>query len=208
MSNIVSINDQQKIADWLSIQTPDTVSRHIESRAKAKGLKIDIDHRFEYPDGRKSRKIPHCVRVVGNMQNAPAMAHEVEKLMSPADKKTIKKWLVMLDAISAKPKDSEATTDIALEAYAQHLLAYPADIAKHVLINMTWKFFPTWADLKEEADALVSERRMIIHQLKNTKQETKQPEKQKTKEEKKAEFMAIDEILKNAGFSPKVAWED
>jgi hypothetical protein len=208
MNNLVCISETEKTAQWLCAQTPTAVASQIAQVASQKGLKIDIDYRFEYPEGQKPRKIAACCRVVGKCENAPAMAHEVAKLMSPADKKTIKKWLVMLDAITAKKKESEATTDVSLEAYAQRLIAYPADIAKHVLIDMTWKFFPTWAELKIAADDLLGERKMVLHKLKTMEAPKQEPTREKTPEEKKSDFLAIDEILKNAGFTPKVAWTE
>jgi hypothetical protein len=35
-----------------------------------------------------------------------------------------------------------------------------------------------------------------------------EPTREKTPEEKKSDFLAIDEVLKNAGFTPKVAWTE
>lgn len=77
----------------------------------------------------------------------------------------IEGWIAELSVITAKRTDDDFTESLRLTAYTNRLQHYPADIVAEALLRHTWKFFPSWAELKDVLEDLHRPRRAIINKL-------------------------------------------
>jgi hypothetical protein len=85
--------------------------------------------------------------------------------MSPAETRDIEGWLAELSVIVARRPGDDFSEELRLTAYASRLRDYPADVVREALLSRTWKFWPTWEELKIACEALVAPRRLMIAAL-------------------------------------------
>jgi uncharacterized protein YdaU (DUF1376 family) len=90
----------------------------------------------------------------------------IERFLTPADKRQIEEWLAELSVICAKRRDGEFDEALRLEAYTSRLAQYPADVARHAVLDHSWRFWPAWEELERVCDALAGPRRHMLHALK------------------------------------------
>ena len=81
---------------------------------------------------------------------------ETAKFSTPAPQRPIEAWLAELSVLVTRRGEDEFAEDLRVEAYASRLKAYPADVARHVLLDCRWRFWPSWAEIAEAADALAA----------------------------------------------------
>jgi len=106
--------------------------------------------------------VPSPVTARGNPEALAAVAEKVRSTMRPATREKIEQWVAELSVITAPRKSDGITMELTLAAYSKRLAEYPADMVREVLIIRTWKFFPTWAELKEVLDTMLADRRAIL----------------------------------------------
>lgn len=93
--------------------------------------------------------------------DVPGASRRLSLAMTPAEAPMIENWLAALQVATTGGKRSEAGHALALDLYVSALSRYPADVAKAVCTTMatTRKWFPTLAEMIEEADRMASLRR-------------------------------------------------
>jgi len=85
--------------------------------------------------------------------------------MTPAPMRKVEEWIARLSVVSAKRKDDAFSEELRVLEYSSRLSRYPADIVRHVLLERSYKFFPTWDELQKVCDAMTSPRRHMIAAL-------------------------------------------
>lgn len=78
----------------------------------------------------------------------------------PAD--VIEKWLAELSVLSPKRAQDDFTMELMMTAYTSRLRQYPADIVRYALLDHAWRFFPSWAELREVCDRLAQPRNALL----------------------------------------------
>src|SRR5690606_28314230 len=77
----------------------------------------------------------------------------------------VEEWIAELSLIAPKRFDGEGNEMLRLRAYVSRLRDYPADVVREALLSRVWRFFPSWAELSEACDELVSHRRAVRAEL-------------------------------------------
>lgn len=144
------------------------------SRASQHGVDLRVKYEGRYPAGQNGEALPSYMVAVAceahGGTSAAAIA-DLEKFLTPAPNRQIEAWLAELSVICAKRRDGEFDETLRLEAYASRLSRYPADVVRHVLLERSWQFWPTWAELEKICDAKSAPRRHMLHAMKNPPEE-------------------------------------
>ncbi|OJH45173.1 hypothetical protein [Paracoccus sp. SM22M-07] len=99
--------------------------------------------------------------VKGNPDNIETLLRRLEGAFAPAGDDQIDAWLAELGFIAPSRKGSDLDADLQLAAYRRRLQDYPADVVREALLVRAWRFFPSWAELKEVCDELVQHRAAV-----------------------------------------------
>lgn len=102
---------------------------------------------------------------------------EFDRFMTPPPDQVIIGWLAKLSALCASRKRDDAEIDILIEAYVEQLRSYPADVVRHALFGEKWKWWPTWAELADVIEPLVSHRRVMREALQRPQHPDEEPER-------------------------------
>ena len=172
------------------------------SLASQHGVQLSVENDYRTPRDSKGNMLDpiislRSVSVSGPLENYPVAAEEVRRGMRPAAPEAIEGWLAELSVIVAKRQDDDFTETLRLEAYTKRLMEYPADVVRHALVEKTWRFWPSWDELKPECERLVAPRRAMLRALLNPKAEEDQRGPRCAAE-------TADEIVRQAGFSKRV----
>jgi hypothetical protein len=162
--------NSERVAKWLAAHSPREVDEVAVSRASQQNVGLRVQYSFHQPRNEYGDKLPSVSEVIGcdvaGSEADRAIALDaIKKTMVPANVNDIEGWVAELSVITARRQDDEFTEALRLSAYASRLREYPADVARHALLGKTMKFFPTWHELKAEADRLVAPRRAMIGAL-------------------------------------------
>lgn len=103
--------------------------------------------------------------VAGGLDGITAMRDRMQGAFAPPTDDEMVMWLAELDLIVAPRRSSSDTDDLKLKAYLSRLRAYPSDVVHEALLVRTWRFFPTWHDLKEVCEEMVAHRRAVVEEL-------------------------------------------
>lgn len=118
----------------------------------------------------------------------------VAKMLRPLSVDEIGLLLADLDAITVSRAQSGIEAELRLNAYAQRLSVFPADVVRWALLEHRWHFWPSWAELHDVCENLSLKRRQIMEAL----SVTAEPEPQAAQKERAtAEAMArlMDQFL-------------
>lgn len=158
--------DLPQIAHRLAARTPAEIDSLTVSSAQSCGVNLrertDWHSGYVKPDG---TVVPSRVVKRGWVAEAEAQADleaaiaKLDTALTPATREMIEMWLVELSVISARRVDAPETEELRVAAYTSRLAGYPADVARAALLAQPWRFFPTWAELQEVCEALVTPRR-------------------------------------------------
>jgi hypothetical protein len=79
---------------------------------------------------------------------------EIKSSMTPATDKEIAGELLKLRSLTKTRNEGKNDIEIMMESYAEKFREYPRDVVLEVLRMAPgrYKFFPSWAELKEELD--------------------------------------------------------
>lgn len=180
-------------ASWLAGRSPVDVERSVASLARSHGVsfveKREVTFATEGPNGemipaREPRFLGFNVHGVVTDD----LADRMENFLTPASATMIERWLAELSVICAKRPDDDFTEELRLTAYTSRLSQYPADLVRHVLIEQTWKFFPTWHELAEILDARVQQRESMIRAVRAKANERSERVARQREEEKRPRF--------------------
>lgn len=171
-TSVATANNLPEIAAWLAGQVPEDMDKAAVSRASQHGVELQIRYEGRFPSCPNGERISSYLVAVGceiggNIDNALAAADDLRKFNTPAPIREIEGWLAELSVISAKRQDDGFTEGLRLTAYASRLSQYPADVARHCVLVRTWKFWPTWDELKSACDAMAGPRNHMIYALEN-----------------------------------------
>lgn len=143
--------------------------------------------------------MPDTIRANGSLADMAAMADDIADTMAPAPRGTIEEWLAELYVIAPSRADDEMTATLKLEAYGRRLAEYPADMVRHVLLQTTWRFFPSWFELEEKLKPMKQERDAMLAACLSTKPYNPQP----PEEPDRISAERANEIMAEFGFRPK-----
>ena len=162
------------------------------------GLLVRYDHRF--PTGPNGENLPSYTVAVGcdihgSEENRKAALADLKKFMTPAPIRRIEEWLAELSVICAKRRDSDFDEGLRLTAYASRLSRYPADVVRHALLERTWQFWPTWAELEKVCAAKTGPRKQMVHALEHPTHHSEPTKRPPTEEEKARVQALVDEMF-------------
>lgn len=193
-------SDASKVAAYLSRHSPEDMDKAAVSRASQHnvGLLVRYDHRF--PTGPNGENLPSYTVAVGcevhgDDANRKAALADLENFITPAPIRQIEAWLAELSVICAKRRDGDFDEGLRLTAYASRLNRYPADVVKYALLDSSWQFWPTWAELEKICNAKAGPRKHMIHALKNPAPAFEIVNRPPTEEEKARVQALVDEMF-------------
>ena len=163
-------SSSENVANWLARQSVRDMDAAAVSRAQQHGVKLIVAYDSRFPTGPNGENLPSYTvatdcDVVGGEVERKAALQDLLKFQATADMRTIEHWLAELSVITAGRQRDGAEAELMLTAYASRLRSYPADVVKDALLKKTWKFFPTWDELKRHCDAKSGPRRHMIAAL-------------------------------------------
>lgn len=140
------------------------------SRASSHGVTLRVKFEQRYPSGPNGERLPSYQVAVGcdlhgTVEQCEAAAQDLRNFMAPASPRQIEGWIAELSVITAKRADDAFSEELRVTAYASRLIRYPADVARSVLLEQSYKFFPTWEELEKRCESLASPRRNMIAAL-------------------------------------------
>lgn len=173
-------------AQRLASSTPAQVNNSLASLAQQCGVSLRVSRDMEAKYDRNGVFLGYepngqtLAIVKGDAAAIDAMLDRIDGAFAPADESQIAVWLAELDAIAPSRAQSAANDDLRLQAYVSRLRDYPADVAKEALLARAWRFFPSWAEVKEACDELVKHRTavrdaLIAADLENYRRENPEP---------------------------------
>ena len=160
------------------------------SRASSHNVALRVRYEGRYPVGSNGEYLPSYQVAVGcyvngEPEDVEAALSDLRNFLIPPDKRQIEEWLAELSVIVAKRADDQFAEALRLEAYASRLAAYPADVVKTVLRDVTYKFWPTWDELQQKCEMLSSPRRNMIAALERHKPQPPEEERRAATEDEK-----------------------
>lgn len=195
--SVASPEDTAAVLAWLSRHSPAEVDAAVVLRASQLGvaLKANSDIRGRYDEhgaflGYVTTR--RWYEAVGTDDDKARVADALRKMEARAPQDAIEGWLAELSVITAKRADDEFTETLRLAAYASRLSAYPADVARAACLGREWRWWPTWAELKDECDRLAAPRREMASALRiaaQPRQEAPADDRKRVTPERAAEIM-------------------
>lgn len=95
-------------------------------------------------------------------------AHQIlRSALQPAPRIELAKAITAMGMLTANKAGDEVSLDLRLEAYVQKLSGYPADVALSAVNGWSEKskWWPAWAELREECENLMIQRRQMLAAL-------------------------------------------
>jgi hypothetical protein len=155
-------------AQWLATKTPDEADKAMASLVRTFGVRLDDEARVTYPADGGFRKEVVAIHAKGKPLTTEQLSR-LDGFFAPASERVIGQWLAELSVISARRADDDMSETLRLHAYTRRLSEYPADVVKMALLDKTWRFFPTWADLHDVLEPAMKRRRMLRRSAQNVK---------------------------------------
>ncbi len=142
-----------------------------------------------YPSGPNGERLPSYQVAVGCEVHGDAVAvqealDDLRNFMTPAPIRSIEAWLAELSVLTAGRGREGLDAELLVSAYTGRLSQYPADVARHVLLGKSWKWFPSWDELEKLCEAMASPRRHMIAALERGPVEPEKPRQEPTQEER------------------------
>jgi len=154
-----------------------------------------------FPTGENGERLPSYeiatgCDVVGTVDDIRAALADLRNFETPAPRRQIEMWLAELSVMVAKRQDDEFSEQLRVEAYASRLSQYPADVVRTVICEGSFKFWPTWDELRRKCEALSSPRRAMVAALASYREPKTHDERRSATEEEKARIAAlVDEMF-------------
>lgn len=146
------------------------MDRAAESRALSHGVSLAVRYEGRYPTGANGESLPSYTVAVGCDIAGTAAARDAArddllKFQTSAPIRQIERWLAELSVITAGKGPDGISAELLVTAYSSRLASYPADVARYALLERSWKWFPTWAELERVCEAKAGPRRHMIAAL-------------------------------------------
>lgn len=195
---LVTRENSEAMAQWLvrhSVAEADTAA---VSRANSHGVGLRVLTELRFPSGPNGEHLPSYEVAVGcdvqgsdsARQNALA---DLEKMLAPAPIRSIEDWLAELSVLTAGRSRDGMDAALTFTAYSSRLSKYPADVARHALLEHGWQWWPSWDELRKVCDCKSGPRRQMIAALKQPAPEPKPKRRPPTQEERDRVQAMVDE---------------
>ena len=186
--------ENSRLVAWLAGQAPADVDKAAVLRASQLGvdLRVKVDYRFPKDERGNSLPVVMVVKgcdVIGTPEARSQAIDALGKLETPAPSRELEGWLAELAVITAKRVGDEFEETLRLEAYASRLRKYPADVARAALLDRSWRFWPSWAELEAVCFQLAAPRRAMLKAMQDSASETYREERERVSAERAAEIM-------------------
>lgn len=184
-------------------RNPQALQGELQSLASRLGVRLQVKLEGRYPKGPNGENLPSYsvasgCEIGGSVGQAENIVPLIEEILKPAGQGEIEAWLAELSVLVAKRADDEFTETLRLEAYASRLAQYPADVAYNAVLGSTWKFWPTWDELRQICEQHTTPRKhMLAACLNPINQQQIEPDRQRV------DGLAAQKICEEAGFTPK-----
>lgn len=186
--------ESSRLVAWLATQAPADVDKAAVLRASQLGvdLRVKVDYRFPKDERGNSLPVVTIVKgcdVIGTPEARSQAIDALGKLETPAPARELEGWLAELAVITAKRAGDEFEETLRLEAYASRLRKYPADVARAALLDRSWRFWPSWAELESVCHQLAAPRRAMLRAMQDSAADTYREERERVSAERAAEIM-------------------
>lgn len=189
----------QQIAMWLGRQSPADMNQAALSRASSHGVGLKVKYKSMFPSGHNGERLPSYDIAVAcgiSLEGDHAAALEdLRNFMTPAPKHMIEEWIARLSVTCAKRRDDQFSEELRVVEYASRLSRYPADVARSALLDVSYQFFPTWAELEARCEALAAPRNCMISALERGPEKPDPKRRPPTQEEKDRIQALVDEMF-------------
>lgn len=137
------------------------------SRASSLGVTLKVDYQHRFPSGPNGEYLPSyqvavSCQIEGRPKDVAATLDHLRKFQTPAPIRKIEGWLAELSVITARRSDDGFAEALRIDAYSSRLSRYPADVVHAALFERTYKFWPTWDELKKVCETLAAPRNLMI----------------------------------------------
>lgn len=196
----LSPSNGSEIAEWLGRQEVRNVDRAAVLRAQSHNVGLAVRTEWRFPSTENGERLPSYqvavgCEVSGSEADRKAALVELKKFQHPADIRHIEDWLAELSVITASRSREGIEAALTVNAYASRLRKYPADVVRYALLQKTWKWWPTWDELKKVCDAKAGPRVHMLHAL-SQPIEPEEPERRPPTKEERARVQAmVDEMF-------------
>jgi hypothetical protein len=164
------------------------------------GVDLQMTKKWHTPETGPSYEILTGCTAVGDGDYAAAAAR-MPNFFTPAPRKQVEAWLAELSVITARQRASDFEDELRLEAHATRLSAFPADVVRYATLVHPWHFWPTWEELKEVCERLVTPRRAMLTALERGAagaERERQPQDAREPAERAAEKISAEERAKQS----------
>ena len=195
-----SRQNSSEIAEWLAKHTPADMDKAAVSRARSHGVNLEVKFEGRYPIGPNGEYLPSYEVAVGchihgTTAQREAAIEDLKKFQTPAHIPQIERWLAELSVLTAGRGTDGIAAEIQLTAYSSRLAQYPADVVRHALLQHSWKWFPSWAELERLCEAKASPRRHMIAALSQPAPDPEPKRRPPTNEERARIQAMVDEMF-------------
>lgn len=172
------------------------------SRASQHNVGLMVRYEGRYPSGPNGESLPSYqvavdCHVEGSEDDRRAALADLRNFDTPAPIREIEAWLAELSVISASRQREGMESALMLEAYASRLATYPADVVRYALLTKSWKWWPTWDELKSVCDAKAGPRRHMIAALQKPAPDPEPQRRAATQAERDRIQALVDEMFPN-----------
>lgn len=177
------------IATWLGNQAPTDMDKAAVSRASSHGVKLSVRYEGRYPTGPNGESLPSYevavgCRISGTDEQRAAAKADLVNFLTPAPVPQIERWLAELSVLTAGRGREGFDAELMVTALSSRLSQFPADVVRYALLERTWKWFPTWAELEGICRAKSSARKHMIAALSMPEPDPEPERRPPTREEK------------------------
>lgn len=189
----------ERVVAWLSRQVPVDVDKAAVSRASSHGVTLAVKYEWRFPSGPNGERFP-SYQVAVACEMSPNGDHEaaltdLRNFMTPAPIRQIEGWLAELSVIVARRADDQFADELRVSVYSSRLSRFPADVVRTVLLQDTYKFWPTWEELEKRCKALTGPRLQMIATLERGPEPQEAPRRAATQEERDRIQSLVDEMF-------------
>lgn len=190
--------EHSRVAAWLAKHRPADLDKAAVSRASQHGVGLQVKYEGRFPSGPNGERLPSynvavACKVSPDGNHSAALA-DLRNFMTPAPIREIEAWLAVLSVTVAKRRDDDFTEELRLTTYAARLAQYPADIAREVT-DVSYGFWPTWAEMEKRCEALAGPRRHMIAALERGPEPAEPARRPPTQEERDRISAMVDELF-------------
>jgi hypothetical protein len=205
---VVSQADTNRVATWLATQRPYDMDKAAVSRASSHGVGLRVKYEHRFPSGPNGEYMPSyqiaiSCEVSPSGDHAAALA-DLRNFQTSAPIRKIEEWLAELSVIVARRQDDAFADELRVSVYSARLSRFPADVVRSVLIDQTYKFWPTWEELEKRCIVQTAPRIQMIAAL----ERGPVPDEPKRREPTAEERARIQELVNEMFPAVSQGWRD